>query len=147
MVISTIFLERTRNFFFYDCTVLFVRLPREILVAFPRESQKRVALTNLVHAGCFSVFIIHKTLTWSLICKLRSDTDACVRTLQAVGEFFSPESTLCADSYLVSVPTHPPPPTPGVTAVARKRPRSLCQTCRWQVTPKHAYTLDATKSK
>ena len=30
---------------------------------------------------------------------------------------------------------------PCVTAVARKRPWSFCQTCRWQVTAKHAYTL------
>ena len=30
---------------------------------------------------------------------------------------------------------------PSVTAVARKRSRSFCQTCRWQVTAKHAYTL------
>ena len=30
---------------------------------------------------------------------------------------------------------------PRVTAVARKRPRSFCQKCRWQVTAKHAYTL------
>ena len=28
-----------------------------------------------------------------------------------------------------------------VTAVARKRPRSFRQKCRWQVTAKHAYTL------
>ena len=42
---------------------------------------------------------------------------------------------MCADSYLVSVP-------PPVTAVAHKRPWSFCQKCRWQVTPKHAYTLD-----
>ena len=34
-----------------------------------------------------------------------------------------------------------------VTAVARKRPRSFCQKCRWQVTPKHAYTLDPSKSE
>ena len=32
-----------------------------------------------------------------------------------------------------------------VTAMARKRPLSFCQ--RWQVTPKHAYTLDPTKSE
>ena len=31
--------------------------------------------------------------------------------------------------------------TPRVTAVARKRSRSFCQKCRWQVTPKYAYTL------
>ena len=34
-----------------------------------------------------------------------------------------------------------------VTAVARKRPRSSYQKCRRQVTPKHAYTLDPTKSE
>ena len=56
----------------------------------------------------------------------------------AAGEFSSPESTVCADSYLVSVPSR-------VTAVARKRPRSFCQKCRWRDTPKHAYTLDPTK--
>ena len=31
--------------------------------------------------------------------------------------------------------------------MARKRLRSFCQRCRWQVTPKHAYTLDASKSE
>ena len=28
-----------------------------------------------------------------------------------------------------------------------KRPWSFCQKCRWQVTPKHMYTLDLTKSE
>ena len=41
---------------------------------------------------------------------------------------------------LIRCPFHPP-----VTAVARKRHRSFCQKCRWQVTPKHAYTVDPTK--
>ena len=36
---------------------------------------------------------------------------------------------------------------PRVTAVARKRPRPFCQKCSWQVTPKHAYTFDPTKSQ
>ena len=36
---------------------------------------------------------------------------------------------------------------PHVTAAARKRPRSFCQKCRWQVTPKRAYTLDPSKSQ
>ena len=46
------------------------------------------------------------------------------------GRIFSPGSTFCADSYF------------GIrSAVARKRPRSFCQKCRWQVTAKHAYTL------
>ena len=53
---------------------------------------------------------------------------------EAAGEFSSPELTLCADSYSVSIP-------PSVTAMARKRPLSFCQKCRRQVTPKHAYPL------
>ena len=43
---------------------------------------------------------------------------------------------------LIRCPFHP-----RVTAVARKRSRSFCQKCRWQVTPKHTYTLDPTKSE
>ena len=34
---------------------------------------------------------------------------------------------------------------PRVTAVARKRPRSFYRKSWWQVTPKHAYTLDPSK--
>ena len=36
---------------------------------------------------------------------------------------------------------------PCVTAVTSKRPRSFCQKCKWQVTRKHAYTLDPQKSE
>ena len=36
---------------------------------------------------------------------------------------------------------------PCVIAVACKRPWSFCQKCRWQVTPKYAYTLDPSKSE
>ena len=56
------------------------------------------------------------------------------------GEFSSPELTFCAVLFGVRS-------APRVTAVARKRPRSFCQKCRWQVTPKHAHTLDPTKSE
>ena len=51
------------------------------------------------------------------------------------GEFSSPGSTFCADSYSGIRST------PRVTTVARKKSRSFCQKCRWQVTAKHAYTL------
>ena len=51
------------------------------------------------------------------------------------------QSQLCVLT-LVRCPFHP-----CVTAVARKRSRSFCPKCRWQVTPKHAYTLDRTKSE
>ena len=43
---------------------------------------------------------------------------------------------------LIRCPFHP-----RITAVARERLRSFCQKCRWQVTRKHAYTLDSTKSE
>ena len=51
------------------------------------------------------------------------------------GEFSSPGSTFCAD-ILFRYPFHP-----RVTTVARKKSRSFCQKCRWQVTAKHAYTI------
>ena len=52
------------------------------------------------------------------------------------GEFSSPVSTFCADSYFGIRST------PRVTAVARKKtPGHSAQKCRWQVTAKHAYTL------
>ena len=57
------------------------------------------------------------------------------------GEFSSLELTLCADFYLVSIPP------PCVIAVACKIPWSFCQRGRWQVIPKHAYTLDPTMSE
>ena len=53
----------------------------------------------------------------------------------AAGEFSSPGSTFCTDSYFGIRCT------PVLTAVALKRSRSFCQKCRWQVTAKHAYTL------
>ncbi len=48
--------------------------------------------------------------------------------------FFSRIDCLCW--LLFRYPFHP-----RVTTVARKRSRSFCQKCRWQVTVKHAYTL------
>ena len=48
--------------------------------------------------------------------------------------FFSRVDFLCW--LLFRYPFHP-----RVTTVARKRFRSFCQKCRWQVTAKHAYTL------
>ena len=53
----------------------------------------------------------------------------------AAGEFSSPWSSFCADSYfgIRSTPVLPP----HVTTVVHKRSRSFCQKCRWQVTPKH----------
>ena len=55
-------------------------------------------------------------------------------------ENFLLQSQLSVLTYSVSAP-------PCSTAVARKRLRSFCQKCRWQVTPKHAHTLVPTKSE
>ena len=43
---------------------------------------------------------------------------------------------------LIRCPFHP-----RVSAVAHKRPRSLCEKCTWHVTRKHAHALDPTKSE
>ena len=50
--------------------------------------------------------------------------------------FFSRVNSVCG--LLFRICSNP------VTAVAHKRPRSFCQKCRWQVTPKLAYTFDPT---
>ena len=54
-------------FIFYHSIVPLGFLPWEIQVAFPGESQLRQshATKATVHAGCFSVSIIHQTLTWT----------------------------------------------------------------------------------
>ena len=54
--------------------------------------------------------------------------------LERLENFFSRVDFLCW--LLFRYPFHP-----RVTTVARKRSRSFCQKCRWQVTAKHAYTL------
>ena len=54
---------------------------------------------------------------------------------------FPLQSQLCVLTH-IQCPFHP-----HITTVARKRPRSFCQKCRCQVTPKPAYTLDSTKSE
>ena len=56
-------------------------------------------------------------------------------------ENFLLQSQLCVLT-LIRCPFHP-----RITAVARKRPLSFSQKGRWQVTPKHAYTHDPTKSE
>ena len=52
---------------FNDCIVPLGFFPWEIQVAFPGESQLRQSRTtqHTVHAGCFSISIIRRTLTWT----------------------------------------------------------------------------------
>ena len=51
----------------YSCIVPFGFLPWESRVAFPGESQLRQsrATRPTLHAGCFSVFISHRTPRWT----------------------------------------------------------------------------------
>ena len=49
------------------------------------------------------------------------------------------QNWLCVLTFILC-PFHP-----CVTALACKRPQSFCQKCKWQVPPKHTYTLDPTK--
>ena len=71
--------------------------------------------------------------SWSAVCKFQS--------WQEGQENFLLQSQLCVLT-LIRCPFHP-----RVTAVARKRLRSFYQKSRWQVTPKHAYSYDPTKSE
>ena len=81
-------------------------LPWEIQVAFRRESQLRKshATQSTVHAGCFSVFIIHQTLTWippnsdvdHRIFNVCTDVNACARTEGVYGH----RKRVCSESWL-----------------------------------------------
>ena len=55
---------------FCNCVIPLGFLPWEIRVAFPGESQLQQSCTTqpTVHTGCFSVSIIHGTLTWTKGC-------------------------------------------------------------------------------
>ena len=70
---------------------------------------------------------------WSKGCEFKSE--------QKGRENFLVQSQLCV-LILTQCPFHP-----CVTALACKRCQPSCQKCRWQVTPKHTYTHDPTKSE
>ena len=61
------------------CIVPLGVLPLEIEVAFPRESQLQQSHTTqpMVHAGCFNVFIIHRSLTWTTGSLMRAQALVC----------------------------------------------------------------------
>ena len=102
------------------------------------QSAMNTALLLLIHQ-CTSAGI--RTRNLSVTSPALLPTSYPGSPAGTVGEISSPGLTLCSDS-LNRCPFHP-----RVTAVARKRPRSFCKRCKWQVIPKHAYTLDPTKSE
>ena len=65
---SLLFTLKKKNYvYFYNCIVPMGFLPWEIRVAVPGESQLRQSRASqpTMHAGCLSVSIIHRTLTWA----------------------------------------------------------------------------------
>ena len=78
---------------------------------------------------CRDSLLVRASNSWSKGCKFES--------WQKPPEFSPPELTLCANSYSFSLCLF----QPHVTAVARKRPWSFCQKCRWQVTPQNTHNL------
>ena len=88
-------------------------------------------------AYCVTISSLHKlkVIAQWLECRIRDWKVAGSNPCWSGGRnFFSRVDFLCW--LLFWYPFHP-----RVTAVARKRSRSFCQNCRWQVTAKHAYTL------
>ena len=71
-------------FTFYICIVSNGISPMGNSGCFPGESLLRQsrATQPTVHAGCFSVSIIHRTLTWTsyMIFKVHTDVNTCDRT-------------------------------------------------------------------
>ena len=85
------------------------------------------------HSGSRDSLLVRVPYSWLNNCEFKSR--------QEWRENFLLLSQLCVLT-LIRCPFHP-----CVTAVARKRPRSFCQKYRWQVTAKHEYILDRTKSE
>ena len=83
--------------------------------------------------GSRNGWLVREPDSWSKGCELESR--------QERRENFLLQNRLCVLT-LIQCPFHP-----RVTAVAPKGPRSFCQKYRWQVIPKHAYTLDPSKSE
>ena len=90
-------------------------------------------LYTLDTLGGWDSLLVRVPDSWSKGCEFES--------LQEGRENFLLQSQLCVLT-LIRCSFHA-----CVTAVARKRTRSFCQKCRWQVTPKHAHTPDPTKSE
>ena len=96
------------------------------------QCQSRAAYINnftmhLIYLGAgIAQWLEHRTRDWKV-----AGSNPCWNGGRI---FFSRVDFLCW--LLFRYPFHP-----RVTTVARKKSRSFCQKCRWQVTAKHAYTL------
>ena len=89
-------------------------------------------MTSVIYSTCWDSLLVRAPDLRLKGCEFQSQLEQ--------RENFLLQSQLCL-LILIRCPFHP-----RVTAVTCKRPGSFCQKCRWQVTPKQAYTDDLTKS-
>ena len=101
--------------------------------AFSHLDSQNGSLHLFIYLGSRDSLLVRAPDSWSEGCEFESR--------QGRRENFLLQSQLCVLT-LIRCPFHS-----RVTAVTRKRPRSFFQKCRWRVTPKHAYTLDPSKSE
>ena len=97
------------------------------------QHTKKWLNTTVCSQGGIACWLVRVPHSWSKGCEFESR--------QKRWENFFVQSKLCVLT-LIRCPFHP-----RVTTVGRKRPRSFCQKCRWQATPKHTYTFDPTESE
>ena len=88
--------------------------------------ERKSLLQNQIPGAGIAQWLEHRTRDWKV-----AGSNPCWNGGRI---FFSRVDFLCW--LLFRYPFHP-----RVTTVARKKSRSFCQKCRWQVTAKHAYTL------
>ena len=120
------------NNFYQSCTVHQVhrgRNPRRVVVRCLTESQCYKRSDTRMTAGGGDSSVVRAPDSWL---KGRGFESLLERRENFL--LFSRVDFLCW--LLFRYPFHP-----RVTTVARKKSRSFCQKCRWQVTAKHAYTL------
>ena len=86
----------------------------------------RLCRKGVLGGAGIAQWLEHRTLDWKV-----AGSNPCWNGGRI---FFSRVDFLCW--LLFRYPFHP-----RVTTVARKKSRSFCQKCKWQVTAKHAYTL------
>ena len=91
-----------------------------------QDFKSQTLITGVVLGAGIAQWLEHRTRDWKV-----AGSNPCWNGGRI---FFSRVGFLCW--LLFRYPFHP-----RVTTVARKKSRSFCQKCRWQVTAKHAYTL------
>ena len=98
---------------------------------------------SIVLTGCalYEFSLLLAVISCWLECRTRDQKVATSNPGRSGRENFLLQGHLCVLT-LIRYPFHP-----RATAVARKRHQLFCQKCMWEVMPKHAYTLDPTKSE